>query len=81
MQLKREYPDANDASVLMERDVQYDYLIQVMDAIRTRGAERLRRSDGASAPVRQPAARSSCSRSRGGRGADDGAVLASERAQ
>jgi biopolymer transport protein ExbD len=35
VQLKREYPDANDASVLMERDVEYDYLIQAMDAIRT----------------------------------------------
>lgn len=33
--LKREYPDANDASVLLERDVAYDYLIQSMDAIRT----------------------------------------------
>jgi biopolymer transport protein ExbD len=33
--LKREYPDANDASVLLERDVQYDYLIQAMDAVRS----------------------------------------------
>jgi biopolymer transport protein ExbD len=33
--LKGEYPDANDASVLLERDVKYDYLIQSMDAIRT----------------------------------------------
>jgi biopolymer transport protein ExbD len=33
--LKRQYPDANDASVLLERDVQYDYLIQSMDAVRT----------------------------------------------
>jgi biopolymer transport protein ExbD len=33
--LKSEYPDANDASVLLERDVQYDYLIQAMDAIRS----------------------------------------------
>ncbi len=33
--LKREYPGANDASVLMEREVAYDYLIQVMDAIRS----------------------------------------------
>jgi len=33
--LKREYPAANDASVLMERDIQYDHLIQVMDAIRS----------------------------------------------
>jgi biopolymer transport protein ExbD len=33
--LKREYPKASDASVLLERDVEYDYLIQSMDAIRT----------------------------------------------
>jgi biopolymer transport protein ExbD len=33
--LKQEYPQANDASVLLERDIQYDYLIQAMDAIRT----------------------------------------------
>lgn len=33
--LKQEYPQANDASVLLERDVQYDYLIQTMDAIRS----------------------------------------------
>ena len=35
LQLKREYPDVDDASVLMERHVKYDYLIQVMDAIRS----------------------------------------------
>jgi biopolymer transport protein ExbD len=34
-QLKSENPDVNDASVLMERTVKYDYLIQVMDAIRS----------------------------------------------
>lgn len=34
-QLKRENPDVNDASVLMERTVKYDYLIQVMDTIRS----------------------------------------------
>jgi biopolymer transport protein ExbD len=33
--LKRENPDANDASVLLEKDVAYDYLIQTMDAIRS----------------------------------------------
>jgi biopolymer transport protein ExbD len=33
--LKHDYPDANDASVLLERNVQYDYLIQSMDAIRS----------------------------------------------
>jgi len=35
LQLKRENPDVTDASVLMEKRVQYDYLIQVMDAIRS----------------------------------------------
>ena len=35
LQLKRENPDVTDASVLMEKKVQYDYLIQVMDAIRS----------------------------------------------
>lgn len=35
MQLKRENPDVIDASVLLEKQVQYDYLIQVMDAIRS----------------------------------------------
>ena len=35
LQLKREYPDVNDASVLMERKIKYDYLIQVMDTIRS----------------------------------------------
>ena len=33
-QLKSENPQVNDASVLMERQVRYDYLIQVMDTIR-----------------------------------------------
>jgi biopolymer transport protein ExbD len=35
LSLKQEYPDADDASVLLERDVQYDYLIQAMDAVRS----------------------------------------------
>ena len=34
-QLKRENPDVVDASVLLERSVKYDYLIQVMDTIRS----------------------------------------------
>ena len=33
--LKREHPDVNDASILLERQVEYDDLIQVMDAIRS----------------------------------------------
>ena len=35
VQLKRDNPAVKDASVLMEKQVQYDYLIQVMDAIRS----------------------------------------------
>jgi biopolymer transport protein ExbD len=36
LSLKRSYPDVDSASVLMEPDVEYDNLIQVMDAIRSR---------------------------------------------
>ncbi len=32
--LKQEYPDSNTASVLMEPDIAYDHLIQVMDIVR-----------------------------------------------
>ena len=35
--LKARYPKKDDATVLMEPDIEYDYLIQVMDAVR--GAE------------------------------------------
>jgi len=35
--LKARYPKKEDATVLMEPDIEYDYLIQVMDAVR--GAE------------------------------------------
>ena len=37
MRLKNRYPEKEDATVLMEPDIEYDYLIQVMDAVR--GAE------------------------------------------
>lgn len=33
--IKREYPEKEDASVLLEPDIQYDHLIQVMDAVRS----------------------------------------------
>ncbi len=33
--LKQEYPDQECASVLMEAQIPYDYLIQVMDAVRS----------------------------------------------
>src|SRR5262245_53211262 len=35
LSLKRDYPDADDASVLLEPEIAYDDLIQVMDAIRS----------------------------------------------
>jgi biopolymer transport protein ExbD len=33
--LKQSYPDADDASVLLEPNIEYDHLIQVMDTIRS----------------------------------------------
>jgi hypothetical protein len=33
--MKRAHPDANDASVLLEPDIEYDHLIQVMDVLRS----------------------------------------------
>ena len=35
MALKQDYPDTDDASVLLEPEIAYDHLIQVMDAIRS----------------------------------------------
>lgn len=35
MSLKRDYPDVESASVLLEADIPYDYLIQVMDVVRS----------------------------------------------
>ncbi|MEJ2657108.1 MAG: biopolymer transporter ExbD [Desulfobacterales bacterium] len=32
--LKARYPEKEDATVLMEPDIEYDYLIQIMDAVR-----------------------------------------------
>ena len=33
--IKTQYPDKEDASVLLEPDIQYDHLIQVMDTVRS----------------------------------------------
>ena len=33
--LKRQNPDSTDASVLLEQDIEYDHLIQVMDVVRS----------------------------------------------
>jgi len=35
LELKREYPDVEEASVLLEPTIPYDYLIQVMDIVRS----------------------------------------------
>jgi biopolymer transport protein ExbD len=35
MALKREHPDTEDASVLLEPRIEYDHLIQVMDVVRS----------------------------------------------
>jgi biopolymer transport protein ExbD len=35
LSLKRDHPDAQNASVLLEPEIAYDYLIQTMDAIRS----------------------------------------------
>jgi biopolymer transport protein ExbD len=35
VELKRQYPDHEEASVLMEAQIPYDYLIQVMDIVRS----------------------------------------------
>jgi len=35
MSLKRNHPDDDDASVLLEPNIAYDHLIQVMDAVRS----------------------------------------------
>jgi biopolymer transport protein ExbD len=34
LRLKAQYPEKQDATVLMESDIPYDYLIQIMDAVR-----------------------------------------------
>ncbi|WP_200907042.1 ExbD/TolR family protein [Desulfatitalea tepidiphila] len=34
LRLKAQYPEKEDATVLMEPDIEYDYLIQIMDAVR-----------------------------------------------
>ncbi len=35
IELKRDHPDLDDASVLLEPDIEYDHLIQVMDVVRS----------------------------------------------
>jgi len=35
VEIKRQYPEKEDASVLLEPDIAYDHLIQVMDTVRS----------------------------------------------
>ncbi|HJV36735.1 biopolymer transporter ExbD [Geomonas sp.] len=39
--LKAKYPEKEDATVLMEPKIQYDYLVQVMDTVRSAGTSAL----------------------------------------
>jgi len=39
VRLKTQYPEKEDATVLMEPKIEYDYLIQVMDAVRSADVE------------------------------------------
>ena len=34
LRLKAQYPEKEDATILMEPDIEYDYLIQIMDTVR-----------------------------------------------
>ena len=43
MRLKAQYPEKEDATILMEPEIAYDYLIQIMDAVR---AVEIREDDG-----------------------------------
>lgn len=49
MSLKRDYPDLEAASVLLEPDIPYDYLIRVMDVVRSAEVEG---SDEEEGPIR-----------------------------
>jgi alkyl sulfatase BDS1-like metallo-beta-lactamase superfamily hydrolase len=35
LRLKAQYPEKEDATVLMEPDIKYDHLIEIMDAVRS----------------------------------------------
>ena len=36
IKMKEQFPDKTDASILLERKIQYDYLVQVMDTVRAK---------------------------------------------
>jgi hypothetical protein len=35
IRLKADYPEKEDATVLMEPDIEYNYLVQIMDTVRS----------------------------------------------
>ncbi len=50
LRLKAQYPEKDDATVLMEPDIKYDYLIEIMDAVRettvrTEGSQEVKKID------------------------------------
>ena len=46
MVLKQDHPDSSDASVLLEPDIEYDQLIQVMDVVRSAALRENGQRDG-----------------------------------
>lgn len=56
--LKQEYPDARAASVLLEPEIEYDHLIQVMDVVRSAALPRERALANAPAAASEAAAAS-----------------------
>ncbi|MBY0402156.1 biopolymer transporter ExbD [Myxococcota bacterium] len=57
MALKQEYPDSNDASVLLEPKIEYDHLIQVMDVVRSAAVprDRVAGTEAGGMPTAEPA--------------------------
>jgi biopolymer transport protein ExbD len=51
LELKREYPDVSAASVLLEPQIPYDYLVRVMDVVRSAEIEWQADATGGAAPL------------------------------
>ncbi len=56
MTLKQDYPESNEASVLLEPEIEYDHLIQVMDVVRSAALPRDRVQTNETGPTPAPAA-------------------------
>jgi biopolymer transport protein ExbD len=39
LKIKKNYPDKTDATILMEPDIEYDYMVKTMDAVRSMESE------------------------------------------